>query len=548
MTYSFDIFDTCLVRKCGTPDNLFDILARRAFSEEVDERYYQAFVIERKRAETCNWSKSQTLSQIYQEFFLPLDHIRSKEELIKLELACEEEMLTPVFAIKQKIGKLRKKGGRIIFISDMYLPESFIKDQLIRHNLFQNGDYVYVSANHDVAKFDGSLYKLIHEELRVPYHSWHHFGDNRTADIKIPRRLGIHAELVKNEYSLYQNMAKNIVCTGFNWPSILAGLSRSMVLAEEYHPHKLLYIDVILPLFTSLTYRILKKASEDGIDRLYFCARDAYQLYKIALHFQPQFPSLEINMLFISKVALYEGNQNNAITYFQKIGLACLTNDNTRCGIVDLRTSGKTLNKLNELLCKTGHAPVNGYFWEIVNTSDQHNGIESYSEINGAYIKLRRELENMVNHWMVYELFFPMNNLLRTVNYNLSGEPVYEQIRSCEMNIQNFDKWINWRDTTAKNYLCHFNMLGLVQNVDSIFEQFSIRTLETLFNRPSKPYIYAFDGITILPPPYNGLPYVKRTPFFLHYIYKRKVIWKKGTIALNLPTAINHLLSICERN
>ena len=37
-TYSFDIFDTCLVRKCGSPDNIFHIWADRALGK-VDLSY-----------------------------------------------------------------------------------------------------------------------------------------------------------------------------------------------------------------------------------------------------------------------------------------------------------------------------------------------------------------------------------------------------------------------------------------------------------------------------------------------------------------------------
>ena len=29
MTYSFDVFDTCLARKCGSPQNVFEVLSKR---------------------------------------------------------------------------------------------------------------------------------------------------------------------------------------------------------------------------------------------------------------------------------------------------------------------------------------------------------------------------------------------------------------------------------------------------------------------------------------------------------------------------------------
>ena len=44
---SFDIFDTCLVRKCGTPEGFFDVLSLRAFSNQPHERERQEFVAAR---------------------------------------------------------------------------------------------------------------------------------------------------------------------------------------------------------------------------------------------------------------------------------------------------------------------------------------------------------------------------------------------------------------------------------------------------------------------------------------------------------------------
>ena len=49
-TYSFDIFDTCLVRKCGCPDNLFRLWADRALGE-VDLSYLKELVNSRLNAE-----------------------------------------------------------------------------------------------------------------------------------------------------------------------------------------------------------------------------------------------------------------------------------------------------------------------------------------------------------------------------------------------------------------------------------------------------------------------------------------------------------------
>ena len=47
--YSFDIFDTCLLRKCGTPENFFDVFSLRVFNGEVEEWARQGEAVSMRR-------------------------------------------------------------------------------------------------------------------------------------------------------------------------------------------------------------------------------------------------------------------------------------------------------------------------------------------------------------------------------------------------------------------------------------------------------------------------------------------------------------------
>lgn len=536
-TYSFDIFDTCLTRKCGSPDNFFDILARRAFYEEVDERCYQAFVIERKRAE----ESSNTIEQIYEEFHLPIKHIRKSQELIKIELALEEEMMSPVYSIKQKIEKLRNKGHRIIFISDMYLSGEYLKIQLAKHGVFQEGDSLYVSSDHNVTKSSGRLYKLIHNELGIRYRLWHHCGDNHFSDVNVPRRLGIHAKRIYNGYSPYQKTTKNICCTGFNWAGITAGLSRSLVLAEKCQPHKLLYIDLILPLFTTFTYKVLKKACEEGISRLFFCTRDAFPLYEIALQLQSYFPKLEIKLLYISQVSLYQGNQKNAVRYFRNIGLASYLDEGIHCGIVDIRTSGNSLSSINSLL-GSKYIPVNGYYFESY-TTECDREYNLFSLINDQYLSYKSKFNRLTNNYLIYELLFPLNNLKKTIDYSDEGVPLFEEERSCELSVKELDDWLEWRKKTMHLYMDSFKAMGLVPYFEKILEQSALQNLVAFFISPHKQYAAALEKVTVKIWQGQAIPYVKKSPLFLYYVLKRKTVWRLGTISINLP---NNMFQIIE--
>ena len=123
VTYSFDIFDTCLVRKCGEPNMVFDLMSERAFTKQVPSEEKRAFVVARLEAASKSWSDKQTLLNIYDAFQFGHPDILPKNKLMELELTVEREMLSPVKDMVNYIASLREAGSHIIFISDMYLGE-----------------------------------------------------------------------------------------------------------------------------------------------------------------------------------------------------------------------------------------------------------------------------------------------------------------------------------------------------------------------------------------------------------------------------------------
>ena len=49
--YSYDIFDTCLIRACGEPSHVWDILAHRILGSSADIAQISDFVLIRRSAE-----------------------------------------------------------------------------------------------------------------------------------------------------------------------------------------------------------------------------------------------------------------------------------------------------------------------------------------------------------------------------------------------------------------------------------------------------------------------------------------------------------------
>ena len=214
---SFDIFDTCLVRKCGTPEGFFDVFSMRVFDGEVEEWARQEFVAARRMAEQSLPSSSTTLKQIWDTFKWTHPQLKSKDCLCQLEQEMERELLVPVLKMRDKVNECRIHGNHIIFISDMYLSSAFLCDAMREHGFLQEGDSLYVSCECNAEKNSGELFKYICEKEGLSFHRWHHYGDNKHSDYQVPRKLGIMSTLVKHEYSPYQKQwVDNNNSLGFN--------------------------------------------------------------------------------------------------------------------------------------------------------------------------------------------------------------------------------------------------------------------------------------------------------------------------------------------
>lgn len=112
LAYSFDIFDTCLVRKCGSSDNIFRIWADRALGE-VDRSYLKDLINSRLSAEKTarrnSGKEDVSLDDIYRNLSLESFPNLSIPALKRLELEVERENLSPVRQVLDLIRDYRKK-------------------------------------------------------------------------------------------------------------------------------------------------------------------------------------------------------------------------------------------------------------------------------------------------------------------------------------------------------------------------------------------------------------------------------------------------------
>ena len=188
---SWDCFDTLIARNLITPSSIFDIVGKKIGDPD--------FTYKRKKAER---SSSGTYLDIYEK----LPDVNKD-----LELETELENCYPII---ENINKL-KEGDYIV--SDMYLPESFIREMLRKCGLKKDVNVV-VTRN---GKHKGNIWVDLKDKIL------NHTGDHIKSDCRNAEMQGI-----KSTYYLEQKMNEpetNI----FNTNQDLAGFSRKLRLLQD---------------------------------------------------------------------------------------------------------------------------------------------------------------------------------------------------------------------------------------------------------------------------------------------------------------------------
>lgn len=544
------------MRKCGIPQNMLDVLSLRVFNGEVTEQIRQEFVAARYLADmTCSENPFATIEDIYNKMEWTNPSLRCHEDLIAEELACEKMLLTPVLKMREMIDALRIQGHRIVYISDMYLPEAFIREVMTKHGFLQKGDSLYVSCAVGKRKSDGTLYQYVQEKEGLSYKQWHHYGDNKSSDVAIPKRLGIKAHLIEHKYTPYQ---KQWLCEDYTVRmkigGILAGLGRSLCCSSVENSHRDFMLDIVAPFYASSVYRLMQEAHKNGVRRLYFCARDAYSLYLVARQFVSLFKDLEVEYLYISQKALYEGDEEVRMAYYEQIGLATKAD---KVAIVDVRSSGHTAVSLNEQLLSHGFCKVGAYYFEMFCCGEtRYIPSDYYTEVNKLYLQQNPSCSSLVTFWQLYEMFFSIHNQERTLGYcfvNDEYHPIFDKNNHSDKDEEIIGNgyvlkpkyWGGVHEKLLDEYVTQFIALGLYKYADECFERIAIPTLIHFVEMPDSHYLPALEDFMVYDNwrDYVYKPYVKKYSLF-HILCTRgrDTCWKRGTLILSLPS---WMLKIC---
>lgn len=311
---TFDIFETVLVRSLTPPMAVFGGVGARARCAGLVSCSSQAFSYARQSAEERalhTHGDRVTLDRIYDELAFALALTPTQRgALVRIEMETEADLLRPVPAVRPLVEAARATYGRVVFVSDMYLPHGFIQEQLQRHGFWSAGDVLYVSHAHGCLKGSGALFNVVAAAEHVPADRIRHYGNHPRADVEGARRAGATGELLDaGNPTRYEERLQSHHAVTDGIAAALAGAARMARLAEPRTGREKALVEVAAgvagPLLTAFVLWVLEQARRRGLERLYFVAREGQILFDLAQRLAPRLGiSVDLRYLYASRIVL----------------------------------------------------------------------------------------------------------------------------------------------------------------------------------------------------------------------------------------------------
>lgn len=311
---TFDIFETLLVRSVSPQFEIFDRVGRAAAQRALITCSAYAFARAReageRRARFCH-GDSMTFGDVYAEVVVALSLSPAvAAQIMALELEEEAKSLRAVQSAQALVAEARHAGRGIAFVSDMYLPTTFIREQLERHGFWHSGDRLYVSHEHGCEKRSGRLFDVVAAAEGVSVSRITHLGNDLAADLHGPRKAGATGRLIiagnPNRYE--RDLEAHRHATD-GMTAIMSGASRlartSVAARSDIEQAKIeVAAGVVAPLLTSFVLWLLREAEARGLKRLYFLSRDAEIMLQVARQVAEKMGSgIELRYLYASRLA-----------------------------------------------------------------------------------------------------------------------------------------------------------------------------------------------------------------------------------------------------
>ncbi len=268
---SFDIFDTLLIRPYAKPVDMFKhmekIFSTLDFSKE---REFAEF-----RARKAGITNEISFNDIYDCILDEYTYLKEKE------LDFERKCLRANPVIERLYNLAIEAGKRVIAVSDMYLPEDFLREVLVK-NGYEKVEKIYVSSEYKVDKNSKLLYEKVIEDLKIKPEKFLHVGDNLTCDFYRPKECGMNAlfipKIIENR-NVWSKRAEKISGADADILRAMFAYKNVKYSSDNYWNEIGYYLGG--PLAVGYIEKIRQVSKRNGIESLLFVSRDGYILQRV---------------------------------------------------------------------------------------------------------------------------------------------------------------------------------------------------------------------------------------------------------------------------
>ncbi|PXW87646.1 glycosyl transferase family 2 [Nitrosomonas sp. Nm84] len=291
----FDIFDTLLTRPLLNPESIKNMVAHRA-GGETGRLYLELRALAEIQARQ-KAGRDIGLDAIFAEFsslsglsLEAINSLRNLEETIELEIVTPRSEVIALLQLALTLGK------RVVLASDMYLPKLVIEKMLTRHGI-SGWHAFYLSSDNGSRKDTGDFYRqlLIHENVSPGEIMM--IGDNERSDVQIPGDMCIRSLHVMRPVELARAIPRlgPLIERSLYNDDLNRQLTLGTIAQANFHPVFFPHFDpadlvpatpwavgftIAGPVVLAFVQWLAAKAAADGMQRLYFLAREG-QLLKI---------------------------------------------------------------------------------------------------------------------------------------------------------------------------------------------------------------------------------------------------------------------------
>lgn len=293
---SFDIFDTLVHRYLYAPMDVFDAVRSKLMVSETALEHPELignfpalrrdseYKARLKRAELFQGNMEITFDEIYDQMAedYPMPQ-QTRRLLQETELDLERLFLYRSCDGYQKYLQALKENKKILFISDMYLPQSFLISVL--NNLgydAADSETLFVSGDYRCNKHSTELYHLVREKLSLNPQAWMHFGDNMHADVEAANKAGLSGQHAA--WSKINNIPRHTAKVADSLAESVIQAIHLPQYARKYpleNAYQKIGYDVFGPFLFGFYAWMKRQLAIYQADKVLFFARDAYLVQKI---------------------------------------------------------------------------------------------------------------------------------------------------------------------------------------------------------------------------------------------------------------------------